>query len=497
MTHPQTNESAKMPLPRTQESVIAGQTGLQSDFSMAASLLGLQRSHGNRFVQRVIQSKLEFIRRGDQSESQASVEVTAPETPTLLRANDGVLFRDTNNPGQAPAACWDPPHLYEGDGLVPVTDYLQARNNLQCLAWDLKPPAEAGFAEAQLVLKQVEAKLKALPAQGNLTEDDASKLKGLGMAALGAYNVGFSRMQEALNKSLSQYKEPAGFDEAKQESAERVHEAFGEDEKVLAKAKQASEYVHVAEENLHYAIEWAEESLKELTMIKHWYVEPAEHSFEHIIEGFGKVMPWIIAVHGALNAASAIGGATEAAHDSSKSTAQKGAAGIEAGVASVSAIAGGAALIGIQGAANIGLIWANLIVPQTQLCLKALERLDKTAARGARELLADEFYTAAQGGGGPPTLPKDPQNWFPGGQATLNYMWAVFLGKPPDDAPAEVTKFFYENRKKMNAEHGDSEQLDTEWHLFRPDEVKNLKEWVLEHKVEVWEMLYGGLPHPG
>jgi hypothetical protein len=60
-----------------------------------------------------------------------------------------------------------------------------------------------------------------------------------------------------------------------------------------------------------------------------------------------------------------------------------------------------------------------------------------------------------------------------------------------------VTKFFYDNRKKMNEGHEGSGELDTEWHAFSANEVKNLKEWVVEHKVEVWGMLYGALPHPG
>ncbi len=85
---------------------------------------------------------------------------------------------------------------------------------------------------------------------------------------------------------------------------------------------------------------------------------------------------------------------------------------------------------------------------------------------------------------------------LPGGQETLNYMWAVFKGSPPDQAPAAVTKFFYDARKKMNLGHSDANQLETTWHLFSPNEVNNLKEWVLANKEEVWGMLYGSLPHP-
>lgn len=75
-------------------------------------------------------------------------------------------------------------------------------------------------------------------------------------------------------------------------------------------------------------------------------------------------------------------------------------------------------------------------------------------------------------------------------------MWAVFQGNPPDEAPAEVTKFFYDSRKKMNVEHSEADQLETSWHLLSPNEVKNLKDWLVANKVEVWEMLYGSLSHP-
>jgi hypothetical protein len=426
--------------------------------------------------------------------------VTTVAVHRKVVARNGIPGDDSTKDKESKGT-WNPTHFYEDDGLVAATDYYQADNNLEMITLTLSPLVKGGIPMAQLMTSRVDAKRKSLPKDGALSPEDASDLQNIGNAALMAYFAGVQQMKETLTKSLSQYKEPEGMGEAQKHVAEMLHDAFSEDESMLTKAKDASEKLHIAEENIHHMIEWAETSIKEVTMIQHWYVTPHESSFEHIIEGGGKIVEWAAVVHGAVQAVWACASAISTAHDSSKSSAQKGAAGIEAGTAVVSAGLGVGAVAGIAGAAGLGLIWADTVIPETQACLNALEHLDKLCSSVARENERAWWEEVVNKGGGPPTIPKQyleqGTNWFPGGQATLNYMWAVFQGEAPEQAPASVIKFFYDNRKKMNAEHGEGDQLETEWHLFKANEVKNLNQWVVEHKVEVWGLLYGGLPHPG
>jgi hypothetical protein len=366
------------------------------------------------------------------------------------------------------------------------------------LADALEPLATGGIAGAQLVRGRVVATKAAFAKDGDLTDAEVSDLNALGTASLLAYLAGVKQMKETLTKSLEQYKQPAGLEGADDKVAELLHEGFTGEHSVLEHAKHASHSLHVVNEDLHALIEMAEIARKQVTMIQHWYVKPTETSFDKILAHGGEFLHYANLIHANVQALWTAVSAIEASHDSSKSATQKGTAGVEAGFASVTAGLAVGTFVGIAGATGMGLIWANLVGPQTTKAIEALNTLDKKLANAARANVAAWWAEEAMKGGGAPIIPKLylAQNWFPGGQATLNYMWAVFQGATPENAPAEVTKFFYENKKKMNEGHEGGEELDTEWHLFRENEVKNLKEWVESHKVEVWGMLYGKLAHP-
>jgi hypothetical protein len=403
----------------------------------------------------------------------------------------------------ASKATWNPPHFFEDDGLIPVTDHYQARNNLEMISLTLGTVARWGYPVAQILLGRAEQTRDAMAEQGDLTQDEVDNLSNLGAAAVLACQEGTRLMLDELMSSLTQYKMPGGFDGTADEISDLLHEAFGADEDLLTKAKDLSENLHIAEENLHYITEWGEQAFAEVKMLEAegmmaaHYLETAESTFKHVIEGAGEILPWAIAIHGAMQAIWASASAIAAAHDSSKSSAQQAAAGIEAGTSTVSALLGAGAVIGLESAAGVGLVWADLVIPETKAALEALEHTDKLCSDIARKNVPG-WYDQVVNGGGPPVIPKIflTQNWFPGGQDTLNYMWAAFQGSPPEQVPDEVTRFFYANRKKMNLEHSESDQLDTEWHLFSANEVKNLNEWITSNKQEVWGMLYGSLPHP-
>lgn len=415
------------------------------------------------------------------------------------------LYRDAPPPQAADAgkasagATWNPVYFYtdDNDGLAPASDHYQARNNLDMIVLTLSPLVKGGIPEAAQMSNQATAKKATVPGDGPLTPGEATDLMNFNAVAVLAYRAGVQRMKQTLDESLATFKEPEGFAEAEEEVQELLHEGFTRKESLLEKAQKASEYLHIAGENMHHLIELAETSRQELTMINQWYVKPHESSFENILGKGGELLAIANVIHASLQAVWACASAISANADSTKSTAQQGAAGIEAMHAVGAAGLAAGAFVGIAGAASMGLIWSSMIGPQMSMCLSVLEKADELGSKIAHDSVEDWWDHQANNGGGPPEIPEDllKQNRFPGGQATLNYMWAVFQGAPPDSAPAPVTKFFYDNRKKLNKGGGGSE-LDTEWHAFSANEVKNLKEWVVEHKNEVWGMLYGSLPHP-
>jgi hypothetical protein len=447
------------------------------------------------------QNKLEISAPGDALEREADTfaDQFAAGAGATGQVTTGAATGTSTVHRDGPAtATWSPVKFYEADGLVPANDHYQAGNNLDMIVLTLSPLVKAGIPMAAQISKQASGKKSMVAADGPLTPAEATDLTNLNTVAVMAYRAGVQQMKKALDDSLAKYKEPEGLAEAEEEVQELLHEGFTHDESLLGKAQHASEQLHIAAENVHHLIEMAEVARKQVTMINQWFVEPSENSFDAILEKGGEFLRIANVVHAALQAVWATASAISAHGDGGKSTAQKGAAAIEAGHAGAAAGLAAGAFVGISGAASMGLIWSSLVGPQMNMALHALERLDDIAAKGAHKNVEEWWREQAEKGGGPPLIPKEylAQNWFPGGQETLNYMWAVFQGAPPERAPASVTKFFYDNRKKLN-EGGGGGELDTEWHAFSPNEVKNLKEWVVEHKTEVWGMLYGNLPHPG
>ncbi len=410
----------------------------------------------------------------------------------------GLIARDQDPKDLDPKqkGTWDPPHLFEGDGLVTATDRHNARCNLQCLQLTFKDMPDSG-PMIQLIQAKIGAKLAALHDDATaLTAAEASELGGIGMAAVGGYNVAMQQMRDTLQKSLSSATKPAGVDGMSDQAAEILRKAFHKDESTLAKAKEVNEKTHKVVETLNKMVGWAQKALGAIAKVEKW------KEFAEKLEGLHEFGENALKVHEILSNLGNAVIALQASGDTSRTNAQQGAQGVSAGVSVVSAIIGAGSMIGLSCASAIGSVWTSMIVPETELAIKKLEKLDARAEDGAHEQMRHLFEDAVQSGGPPPNLSKVDlaQGWFAGGsaagQGNLNYLWAAWKGQAPDNAPPEVAKFFYDNKGKMNAEHGESEKLDTEWHAFKANEVKNLKNWVMGHRDEVWAMFYGSLPHP-
>ncbi len=401
-------------------------------------------------------------------------------------------------PADTSSATWNPPHLFTddgvGDGLLPASTRSQARVNLLDLKSILAPMAPS-IALVQMVVAKIDAKLAATP-EGDqpLTTAEVGELDPIGLAALGTYNNAMQLTKSQLAQSLSEAQMPPGLEEMSDQAADLLHDAFSKDESTVAKAKEASEHVHEAVEKVSNMVKWALKAKGLVAKAEKW------EKIVEAVEGFHTMGESALKVWDLINEVATAAVDLSKTNDSSMSNAQQVGAGLDGGIAAAKALIAGAEIFGLETVSQLGGIWAGLVLPQAEEAVKVMVKADQLLQKGNKQIMDQLFAEAVQSGGPAPTLPTlqvTVAKWYPGGQATLDYMWAVWQGKTPDTAPATVTQFFYEQRDKMNADHGASEKLDTSWHLFGANEVKNLKEWVTEHRAEVWAMLYGSLPHPG
>ena len=427
-------------------------------------LLRLQRSIGNRNVQRLVGARLEF----------GSIQRQTPPPAA-----------DTDKKGS-----WQVPDLFGGGVIDNPAD---ASAKLIDIKRELEPLKDQ-FEGIPLVFSAIE---KLLPETYGkdpaLTPELASKLNAIGVMCVGAYNVALDQAKAKIKEELTYKDEQSA--EIEEKAAEILHEtAFGKeaDNEALEHAKEGFEKVHIFIEWAHYANEWVVKGLQ--------YAQSAK-KFEHLVhslEGAGELAEKASIAIAALNSALAIYSAIKVSGDPGKSGTQKTVSQMKAGYSAVPVITAAAGTVaGLTATATgVGLLWTTL-VPQIDQALHMIEQVDERIAAFYKATSADEWWEEArkEGGGTAPQIPANVLSHFPGGQETLNFMWAIFKGSPPDTVPAAVQKFFYDARKKMNVGHED-DQLETEWHLFSANEVKNLVPWVQAHKGEVWGMLYGSMPHP-
>jgi hypothetical protein len=415
------------------------------------------------------------------------------------------IHRDTTAAPPAPAgadpqaaAVWQVPALFGGEKVTTAAD---ASAKLIDIRRQLDPLKEE-FKGIPLVVASID---KLLPetygkdAGGPLKPDFASRLDGIGLASVGAYNVALTEMKARVKDSLGDVKEEKSA-AISEKAAEILHAtAFGEkaDNEALEHAKDGFEKVHIYVEWAHYTNEWVTKVLQ---------TAQSAEKFEKIteaLEGVGHFGEKASIAIAALNSALAIYSAIKVTGDPGKSSTQKTVSQMKAGYSVVPvATAGAATIAGLSAAATgVGLLWTTL-VPQIEQALTMIEQIDERIAASYKSDSVEEWFDEAkkEAGGSAPQIRSDQVNHFPGGQETLNFMWAVFRGAPPETAPAVVEKFFYDTRSKMNAKGEEDtdkgDEMETEWHLFRANEVKNLIPWVQRNKEKVWAMLYGSLPHP-
>ena len=156
----------------------------------------------------------------------------------------------------------------------------------------------------------------------------------------------------------------------------------------------------------------------------------------------------------------------------------------------------------------IGQWWSGYIKPCAELALDKLQKLDDMIDKSTRSNLADEWWQRASKGMGAPNITESGLQGtlmakvFPGGQPVLDFMWSLFIGKPPDSVPEAVQKHMLKFRKQFNAGQPEADQLQTDsawtnaWNLFGDEKSPNLKAWMLKNKETIWAMQYGALPHP-
>ena len=149
----------------------------------------------------------------------------------------------------------------------------------------------------------------------------------------------------------------------------------------------------------------------------------------------------------------------------------------------------------------LGMLWSKYYKPLTENILKGLSKIARLREKEGKTMALLEF--------GPPTEPgKAPrigrglEQFFPGGQAVLDFMYPLLNGGTPA-ITSEVEQFFLKYIKQLNVGMPESEQLQkkSQWHWYNPftwgapATAPNLMEWAEKNKEMLWAMLYGNLPY--
>jgi hypothetical protein len=142
-----------------------------------------------------------------------------------------------------------------------------------------------------------------------------------------------------------------------------------------------------------------------------------------------------------------------------------------------------------------GDLWNKWYKPMVDACIKSLKIIAGTDERQGRELIVVNFLTRGEKmPNGAPKLGKyeESQNYFPGGQQVLTYLYGVRSGNrvPLDDA---TKKFFLARTDIFNVNEKTDQLHDGEWHLFSANKQDNVSGWIAAHIDKVWAMLYGDL----
>jgi hypothetical protein len=142
-----------------------------------------------------------------------------------------------------------------------------------------------------------------------------------------------------------------------------------------------------------------------------------------------------------------------------------------------------------------GDLWNKWYKPMVDACIKSLKIIAGTDERQGRSLIVVEFLTnGAKMPNGAPKLGKyeESQNYFPGGQSVLTYLYGVRTGNrvPLDD---HTKTFFLQRTDIFNVSEEKDKLHKGEWHLFSKNEDDNVASWVAAHIDKVWAMLYGDL----
>jgi hypothetical protein len=157
-----------------------------------------------------------------------------------------------------------------------------------------------------------------------------------------------------------------------------------------------------------------------------------------------------------------------------------------------------------KGVPLLGQLWSSYYMPLTEACIKLLGVIAKYADAQGRQYGVLEFWNQQTSGqranGAPPMIPRDLLNYFPGGQAMMNYIFPIMHGDEP--APTNsVRNYFLEHRDLFNAGREGYSELESEstsswyapWTWGDERLSTDLTPWVVRNRNRVWAMLYGDL----
>lgn len=426
-------------------------------------------------------------------------EDSAPESEAEAPTLD--IQRQPQGAAPAPAAApasWRPPF-----GAPAATTREDARDAVIWVCY--APLHNMSFAleraelpepeDFKLAREEASSWAQALQGDGNLTASEAEQLNSFSGDVQRVHDRELANLKSRVQPPLDSIGRQAPPDYSAEESrlAEQMHFAFidgGEDQ--LGQIRDALGKIKDYTDKVNDVLTWAQRAAS---------LAGAATTLEKLesaaggVSAMGDALEKVKAVSNAARSLATLAGLSNQAVGPAQNSIRQFEAGIQ--------------LIDVgftffKGVPLLGQLWSSYYMPLTEACIKLLGVIAKYADAEGRQYGVLEFWKQQSSGqrapGAPPMIPSYLLDYFPGGQAMMNFIFPIMHGDEP--APSGgVKSYFLEHRDLFNAGRESSWELESEstsswynpWSWGDEELSTDLTPWVVRNRNRVWAMLYGDL----
>lgn len=428
--------------------------------------INLGKTNGNRYVQRLLD---------------------AP--PTIQRDGEGG------------SPTWSPPSVFEieSTNLTTRQDAGLAALVMSDRMSSIQRIVPAGYDTTALAnsARSISTLIRQMGTEGDLTQDNINQLNIYTVYAETAMENALTAIRQEIRlnlRSLASPPDTSGLDQMEARIAEQLHTTFinGANDSAVASLRAGLDAINDYKSKADTVATWAG---RVTSMVGASRINEMITRFSTNSELLGQGLTRLRQV---VQAADVVQSLATANH-TDVGTNQHSLAQFRAAVDAIDLAMSFASAVPL-----IGTLWSDFYAPMTRSILNMLEIIFNLQDRQGREMQMVEWMTnnsVDPSSGRAPRITPGLQQYFPGGQPVLDFMYVLMNDGDPAVTPA-VDSYFREHLGQFNAGLGDRDQLQTEsdstW--YNPlswgseERTVNLVSWLRQNGRTVWAQLYGDLP---